>query len=311
MWIGSANNITAGALLFKSSNDEGNTFSNTINLSVNGIASKPEMSASANNVYVVWYNSTIANSNLIDDQILFSRSTNSGARFSIPINLSNNPNTFSSSPQVEASGRNVFVAWLESGPNHTLNIANTYFAKSANSGVTFSTPIKLSNNGAANNYGFGTPRLGSSNSSNVDNVYIIWAYPSPSNSSFPQNTDLFISRSVNGGISFSFPFRVSSYPGLRDANINVSTNLNSNADEVGLVWSADTANKALGYDIFISQSKDNGLSFSNPADVSNTRGLSIFPETIRNNNALYFTWTEYNYGSYSILFKAISQSPGI
>jgi hypothetical protein len=311
MWVGSANNLTAGAVLFKSSNDGGNTFGNTTSLSGNGIASKPEMSISGNNVYVVWYNSTLVNGFLIDDQILFTRSTNNGTHFSTPTDLSNNPNSFSSKPQVDASGRNVYVAWLESA-NHTLNIANTYFAKSVDAGETFSSPIKLSNNVATNNFSFSSdiPRLASSSSSYGDNVYVIWAYPSTSNSSFTRNTDLFISRSVNGGASFSSPFKISSNPGLRDVGISVSTNPNYNVDDVRLVWSADTGSKTLGYDLFISQSKDNGVSFSYPADVSNTLGLSIFPEMMINGSSLYFTWTEYNYGSYSILFRTVSVGRG-
>jgi hypothetical protein len=309
LWIGSANGVTAGAVLFRTSSDGGNTFSNTMSLSSNGIASKPEMSISGNNVYVVWYNSTLTNSNVTDDQILFTRSTDNGAHFDTPINLSNNPNSFSSRPQVEASGKNVYVAWLESGPNHTLNIANTYFARSVDDGVTFSTPIRLSNNVAANNYrfNFDTPKIASSsNSTYDDNVYVLWAYTSPSNSSLPQKTDLFISRSANGGASFSSPFKISSGLGLRDASINVLTNPNNNADEVGVMWSADTGSRTLGYEIFISQSIDNGISFSNPVDESNVIGLSLFPEMIINGSSLCFTWTEYNYGIYSILFKTIS-----
>lgn len=310
LWIGSANGVTAGAVLFKTSSDGGNTFSNTTSISSNGIASKPEMSISGNNVYVVWYNSTLTNSNVTDDQILFTRSTNNGAHFNSPINLSNNPSSFSSRPQVEASGKNVYVAWLESGPNHTLNIANTYFARSVDDGATFSTPIRLSNNVAANNYSFNfdTPKIASSNSTYDNNVYVPWVYPSPSNSSLPQKTDLFISRSANGGTSFSSPFKISSGLGLRDATINVSTNPNNNADEVGIMWSADIGNRTLGYEIFISQSMDNGISFSNPVDESNVIGSSLFPEMIINGSSMYFTWTEYNYGSYSILFKTVSIS---
>jgi hypothetical protein len=311
MWVGSANNVTAGTVQFKSSNDGGRTFGNTTSLSGNGIASKPEMAVSGNNIYVVWYNSTLANGFITDDQILFARSTNNGAHFSPPINLSNNPNSFSSRPQVDASGRNVYIAWLESA-NHTLNIANTYFAKSADDGETFSSPIKLSNNIPTNPFSFNSdiPRLASSNSSYGKNVYVIWAYPS-TNSSFARNTDLFISRSINGGASFSSPFKISSNSGLRDASISVSTNPNFNGDDVRLVWSADTGTKNLGSDIFISQSKDNGVSFSYPTDVSNSLGLSIFPEMMSNGSSMYFTWTEYNYGSYSILFRTVSLGQGL
>ncbi len=74
------------------------------------------------------------------------------------------------------------------------------------------------------------------------------------------------------------------------------------------MWSANTGNSTLGYDILISQSLDNGLSFSNPIDGSSVVGSSVFPEMIVDGSSLYFTWTQYNYGSYSILWAKVSNA---
>ena len=311
MWIGSANGVNAGAVLFKASTDSGNTFGNTTSLSNNGIGSKPEMSIAGNSVYVVWYNTTLqASGNVVDDEILFTRSTNKGADFSSPINISNNPNSFSARPHVAASGRNVYVAWFESGINHSLNIANTYLARSTDAGITFSSPISLSNNGPANNYynfSSDTPKIALSNSSNYDNVYVIWTYISSSTSSTPQNTDVFFSRSTDAGIRFSSPFNLSNNPGLSgDASIIVSTNPNNNADEAKVMWLDDTGGNSGKYDVFLSQSTDNGLSFGNPINLSNTQGSSLFPQMVVFGKNLYLTWTEFNSGSYSILFRVVS-----
>src|SRR5207247_3027504 len=224
--------------------------------------------------------------------------------------ISNNPNSFSARPQVAASGRNVYVAWFESGINHSLNIANTYLARSTDAGITFSSPISLSNNGPANNYynfSSDTPKIALSNSSNYDNVYVIWTYISSSTSSTPQNTDVFFSRSTDAGIRFSSPFNLSNNPGLSgDASIIVSTNPNNNADEVKVIWLDDTGGNSGKYDVFLSQSTDNGLSFGNPINLSNTQGSSLFPQMVVFVNNLYLTWTEFNSGSYSILFRVVS-----
>jgi hypothetical protein len=314
MWIGSANKVEAGAVLFRASTDNGSTFGSTISLSDNGIASKPEMSLSGNSVYVVWYNTTLKDSvNVVDDEILFTKSTNGGARFSFPINISNNPDSFSARPQVAVSGRNVYVAWIESGPSHSLNIANTYFARSIDAGVTFSAPVKLSNNGPANNYynfASDTPKIAFSNFSNNNNVYVIWTYVSSFPSSPPQNTDVFFSRSVDAGVTFSAPFNISNNPGLSgDASMIVSTNpKNIHTDEVNVMWHDDTGAKSGDRNIFFSQSTDNGASFSNPINISNTRGSSLLSQMVISGNNLYLTWAEFNSGSYAILFRVVSLS---
>lgn len=311
VWIGSANNVKAGAVLFKASTDKGSTFGNTISLSNNGIASKPEMSVAGNNVYVTWYNTTLqASGNVVDDEILFTRSTNNGTDFSTPINISNNPNSFSARPQVAALGRSVYIAWFESGANHSLNIANTYFSRSTDAGVTFSTPIKLSDNGPANNYFYfasDTPKIAVSNSINNDNVYLIWTYVSSFQSSAPQNTDVFFSRSTDAGVTFSSPFNISNNPGLSgEASMIVSTNPNNNSvDDVKIMWLDDTGGKSGDYNIFFSQSTDNGASIGNPINISNTKGSSLLPQMVISGNNVYLAWTEFNSGYYAILFRVV------
>ena len=207
-------------------------------------------------------------------------------------------------------GRNVYVAWFESGPSHSLNIANTYFARSIDAGVTFSTPIKLSNNGPANNYNLtsDTPKIAFSNISNNNNVYVIWTYVSSFPSSTPQNTDVFFSRSIDAGVTFSSPFNISNNPGLSgDASMIVSTNpKNIHTDEVNVMWLDDTGAKSGERNIFFSQSTDNGASFSNPINISNTRGSSLLSQMAISGNNLYLAWAEFNSGSYAILFRVVS-----
>jgi hypothetical protein len=249
---------------------------------------------------------------VVDDEILFTKSTNNGADFSNPINLSNNPYSFSARPQVAASGRDVYVAWFESGVNHSLNIANTYLARSTDAGITFSSPIRLSNNGPANNYynfTSDTPKIGLSNIANDDNVYVIWTYVSSSPSSTPQNTDVFFSRSTDAGVTFSPPFNISNNPGLSgDANMIVSTNPSNNADQVNVMWLDDTGGISGERNIFFSQSTDNGTSFGKPINISNTQGSALLSQMAMSGNNLYLTWAEFNSGSYAILFRVVSLS---
>ena len=78
----------------------------TINLSNNPAAVgsfNSEIAVSGNNVHAVWAHAFSGNS-----EILYKRSTDSGATFGPSINLSNNPG-FSLSPSITVSGNNVHV----------------------------------------------------------------------------------------------------------------------------------------------------------------------------------------------------------
>jgi hypothetical protein len=85
------------------------TFGNPpINLSNNPTNSfRPGVAVSGNNVYVVWHDGISGNY-----EVFFKKSTDGGATFSSPINLSNN-RTESTSGQISVSGNNVYVIWQE------------------------------------------------------------------------------------------------------------------------------------------------------------------------------------------------------
>ncbi|MDQ6864037.1 MAG: hypothetical protein M3044_09455, partial [Thermoproteota archaeon] len=87
----------------------------------------------------------------------------------------------------------------------------------------------------------------------------------------------------------------------------VSTNpKNIHTDEVNVMWLDDTGAKSGERNIFFSQSTDNGASFSNPINISNTRGSSLLSQMAIYGNNLYLTWAEFNSGSYAILFRVVS-----
>jgi len=74
-------------VFFKASNNGGETFGSTINISNNPTTSRfPKMTASGNNVFVVWQDTSPAPSD-----ILFRTSSNNGLSFGSTINISNTP----------------------------------------------------------------------------------------------------------------------------------------------------------------------------------------------------------------------------
>jgi hypothetical protein len=112
----------------------GISFRGLINLSNEpNYSFEPRISATGNNVYVVWNDNTEG-----DNDMYFARSTHNGTTFEDVINLSQEAEGISGLPQIAASDRdNVYVTWPDKGPGNP----NIFFCKSNDRGNTFSDPV--------------------------------------------------------------------------------------------------------------------------------------------------------------------------
>ena len=183
-------------ILYRRSVDGGVTFGSTINLSNNaGQSLSPVVAASGNNVYVVWYDNTPGNS-----EILYKRSTNGGATFGGNISLSNNAGS-SLVPAIAASGNSVFVVWHD----NTLGNPDILYRESTDGGVTFGSTINLSNNAGQSL----SPVVAASG----NNVYVVW------HDDTPGNFEILYRRSTDSGATF-------------DDTINLSNNAGSSLTPV-------------------------------------------------------------------------------
>ena len=133
-------------IFFTASNNNGQTFSNPMNISKSGgvtfssDGSVPTEERSivtqGNNVYIIWKHEI---SGIFD--IFFAVSNNNGQTFSNPINVSNNIGN-SNDPKIDIKGNNVYIIWRD----NTSSNYEILFAVSNNNGQTFTAPINLSNN---------------------------------------------------------------------------------------------------------------------------------------------------------------------
>jgi len=146
-------------IFFAFSTNNGQTFSTPDNLSetTGPSADAPQISSEGNNVYVVWEDNTLGNSD-----IFFAFSTNNGQTFSTPDNLSEENTGSSEDPQISSEGNNVYVVWEDDTPGND----DIFFAFSTNNGQTFSTPDNLSENDGTSE----DPQI----SSEGTNVYVVW-----------------------------------------------------------------------------------------------------------------------------------------
>jgi hypothetical protein len=170
------------------SDDGGRTFGDPLNVSRTQIdspaanANSPSIAVSGDRVYVAW---TISNYSW--SQIYLARSSDGGATFESPDNISKS-NMQSMYQQIAASGDNVYLIWNDVDSD---NINHISFARSNDGGNTFRAVSNLSNN--TRPYGSYEPQI----SADGKIAYVAWRNERQGGS------DVIFGRSVDGGDTFS------------------------------------------------------------------------------------------------------------
>lgn len=168
-----------GSLAFRRSSDGGVTFDSTHYPSPGG--GFPKLAVNGSSVFVVGEGGGEGGSD-----IFFARSTDAGATFESPINLSTNVGS-SDLPQLAVSGQNVFVVWIDDAPGNP----NIFSRRSVDGGETFESVQNLSDTLGNALY----PRVAASGSK----IYVVWQ--DCNQLCFP--VDVFFRSSSNGGASFN------------------------------------------------------------------------------------------------------------
>jgi len=250
-------------IFFSGSRDDGETFSTPLNISRNtGDSKEPQLRCDGNNVYVVWEGDTTTSA---DNDIFFSFSHDGGQTFSTK-NISNDTAN-SEETQISSQGNNVYVVWQ----NGTQNIL---FVRSTDGGQTLSEPDNVSNNTG----GVEDPQI----SSEGNNVYVIWR----EFLSFPNLFDIFISRSTDGGQTFSEADNIGN-----NTDNAFNPQISSQGNNAYVVWQNDITTSDTP-DIFFSFSQNGGQTFSDPFNISNSIGDSENPQISSEVNNTYVVWQE-------------------
>jgi hypothetical protein len=173
-------------------------------------------------------------------------------------NLSNTTGD-SLNPRIASFGDNVYVVWKDIGYSYE--------------------QIVLSN---------GTRSIVLANTSKVydfpdvsvsgDNVYVVWS------NGTNEKTDIYFSKSIDGGESFTDPENLSDNKGHSDGvRIAVS------GDRVYVVWSDDTSGN---HDIYFRQSLNNGTDFGNITDLSVSGVESTNPQISTFQDSVSIAWVD-------------------
>ncbi|MGI0001991.1 MAG: sialidase family protein, partial [Nitrososphaeraceae archaeon] len=197
--IGSSEISENKKILLRKSVDNGNTFGETTILSSNNSVDSinQEITATGNNVYVVWqdtplaaaedadvasgghngsaYNNAYNSSNTNHEKygrIMFTSSENSGGSFIKPKSL--NYDAYKSYPKVGAYGDSVYVVWnigiinktSDGNSQNGMGPNGVFLSRSSDNGINFSDPLKLNDD---------LQSVGESQvATNGKNVYVVW-----------------------------------------------------------------------------------------------------------------------------------------
>ena len=253
-----------GDVYFKRSMDNGGTFGGTENLSNNlGRSSEPDVTLDQEEVYITWTDNTSGNGD-----VYFKASPDSGFTFSSVKNLSNNTGA-SLSPNIAASGNNVYVIWTD----NTTGNGDVYFKASLENGNKFKGKKILAKN-LGNSL---QPQMAVSQDGNL--IFGVWKdntkYDPPENATSP-NFDLLFRTSSNQGANFT------------DRNV-IGKNVGDFADfsqiaipaktrDVAVVWSdVYKYRQPATSDIFFQAIIGNGTTLAEPINLSNNEGNSTMP----------------------------------
>jgi hypothetical protein len=253
-----------GIILFKASNDGGETFSNPItiarNVNTNNDLTFPKVAAYGDNVYIAW---NVADSNIRGEEgemitdLLYVKSSDQGNTFSAPIKLNNNGEKVGEA-QLAAYNNAVYVVWGSSPFDHVTS--NLFFIKSTDNGNTFSNATEVKNDNFVN-------------PSNVEIMVVV------GNNNDEQNGEQSL---------LSSPTSSQQGQQVQQSQLYIT----------GQVPLSDE-----NEEIFLASSSDNGDTFSQiTTNLSNNSEFSECPSIAASANDLYVIWQDRTPGNNEILF---------
>jgi hypothetical protein len=276
---------------FRASNDNGNTFGETIKLSNDSSSSfNQDITAFGNNVYAVWLEKAVSG----PYRVMLASSEDGGKNFRDSIPLSENAGEYSY-PKISASNGHVYVAWNAGHlPNANTGInEGVFFISSSNNGFTFGNVSKLN----IEENGFGKPQVAAGYN---NTVYVIWG-----GSSDNQVSSIYLVKSDNNGRSFSDIKKIEE---TELGKINNPLNVEIVVDEINRLFIAwqdrvGTAAIAEKEDVLSTISLDGGESFESATNISNNADTSECPSIAVNGDNVYITWEDLTPGNHEVLYK--------
>ena len=248
-------------VLYRRSTDGGRSFARSVRLDVLDAAGRPSegdsseshLDAGGDAVHVVWEDDPVDASGHPDpccdepdrDDVMYTRSTDEGRTFAVPVNVTHSPDFDNRDPNVAADGDLVAVVYearndVAEDPAHLED--EVHFVRSTDGGATFGADSNLTN------------AVGEQDEPAVDvagrTVHVVFRNSATLRAGYIRSTD--------GGASFSAPVDL---PG---ADIDASPSVLAQGRLVHVVVCRDTDDGKERHDLLYLRSTDAGATFARP-----------------------------------------------
>ena len=277
------------SILFRQSKDNASTFLPIVSLSsINADSSNPDITTENNNtVYVVWEDNLDESSKILFKKSMFKENT----LFSDQQIISDyQGNKFEISPEIITSNDTINIVWNDFNPEE--ESSHILKRSSSDGGITFGQVMQLSSD---SEFAINDEIINAYNT----NVYIVWQ-----GNNKEGQFDIFLSKSSDGGITFSQPINLSN-----DSSDSINPQLATVQNNLFVIWND---NSTKNYNIMIKRSSDGGITFSQPINLSNTtKADSINPQLASTANELYVVWQGNNKEGQFDIFLSKSSDGGI
>jgi hypothetical protein len=262
---------------FKRSTDRGDTWSTDTRLSATpDFSGAPSIAVYQSIVHVFWQD---LKSGTLD--IYYRRSTDNGLSWEAEVRLTTDPQ-YSYYPSVSVSGANVYLAWED---NRAANY-EIYFKRSTNSGLNWSSDMRLTVDAAASNY--------VSVSSSGQNVHCAWQ------DARSGATEIYYKNSTDGGVTWSPDARLTNDPAS-----SVTPSVTVTGQNVYVFWSDQRDGNI---EVYFKKSTNGGTAWGSDTRLTNATGNSINPAAIAFGPLVAFVWPDMRTGYYKVYYKVSSDA---
>ncbi|MGB6594293.1 MAG: 6-bladed beta-propeller [Candidatus Nitrosopolaris sp.] len=275
-WVQRVHNTPLLQVLFRSSNNDGGSFGNTVSVYKSTLQYMyPNLAASGNNVYLGWNRDgdacLLASRNNVyvawtestqgNDSLSLSRSIDNGSSFEHPIILNKYINIRHGNPDTNS----------------------IFYSRSEDNGSSFSIPINLTDTSGVSD----SPHIYVSG----NNVYLLWqenSFPLKNSFLFNKNA-IFLAISKNRGSLFDKPMNVSGVKPCCSNNRYSNPQLFTSSRNVYVTW-LDAKNGTSWYGIYFRKSMNNGIDFGSIINLNNGNGYTISMQLKGSVNNVYIVW---------------------
>lgn len=262
---------------YKRSTNGGLTWGADARLSYDiNVSEDPSVAVSGNIVIVTWSD----NRNTSDYEIYSIRSTDGGSIWGLETRLTNTTGSSSYSPAVLISGTLVHLVWEDYRDGNR----EIYYKRSTNSGASWGTDVRLTNNIAQSWY--------VSLSASGSYLYTAWQ------DNRDANYEIYFKRSTDDGLTWGADTRMTNNTGT-----SWYASIGSAGSLAHIVWEESRDGN---YEIYYKRSTDNGLTWGTDTRLTNQISSSQKPSLSVSGSNLHIVWEEARDGNIEIYYKRSS-----